>query len=58
MDNEFAQAVEANAHEFAGVDAFQLFGQKIDAGFSYDITGKETTYSTDNKVILSPDDSD
>jgi len=58
MDEQFEAAMEANVHEFANAEAYQLFGQKLDAGFSYDITGRDITYSSKNRVILSPDESD
>ena len=52
MDAEYLKAYEANIHEFAGVEAYQLFGTKVDAGFQYDIKGADTTYSSDNQVIV------
>lgn len=55
MDKSFAAAIEANPQEFANVEAYELFGTKIDAGFQYDpITGKDTTYSDNNKVVFAP----
>jgi len=55
MDESFAAAIEANPQEFADVDAYELFGTNASAGFQYDpLTGKDTTYSDDNKVIFTP----
>jgi len=59
MDDEFKQAQESNAFEFAGVAACHMFGTKIDAGFQYEEgTGVDTTYTTDNKVIMHPTQAD
>lgn len=57
MDQQFKDAIEENPSEFAGVDAFRMFGTKIDAGFSYDDLGADTTYSQANLVIIEPGDS-
>lgn len=55
MDKSFADALEANPQEFADVDAYELFGTSASAGFQYDpITGKDTTYDDDNKVVFTP----
>ena len=55
LDKEFADALENYPHEFAGVDSYELFGTKIDAGFAYDpMTGKDVTYNDDIKVVFSP----
>jgi len=55
MDDSFAAAIEANPQEFADVDAYELFGTAARAGFQYDpITGKDTTYSDDNKIVFTP----
>ena len=55
MDEDFAVALEAFPHEFAGVDSFELFGTKVDAGFNYDpITGKDISYHDDVKVVFTP----
>lgn len=55
MDEDFAAALEANPEEFAGAEAYELFGTKSDAGFQYDpITGKDITYNDDNKVVFTP----
>lgn len=59
MDKEFKEALADNTYEFAGVSACQMFGTKIDAGFQYEpVTGVETTYTEDNKVIINPTEAD
>ena len=58
MDVQYAEALEAYPHEFAGAPARELFGTKIEAGFQYDVTGADTTYSDKNRTILRPDDND
>jgi hypothetical protein len=55
-DKAFAEALEADAFEFAGVSAFKVFGTKIEAGFQYDDVGRDTTYTDDNAVIFAPTD--
>ena len=55
MDDEFEKIIESRPEEFASVDIHNLFGTKVDAGFSYeDGTGKDTTYDEDNYVIFEP----
>ena len=54
MDEIFREAVETEPALFAGVDTFRIFGTKIDAGFSYDEVGKDTTYGDKNIVIATP----
>jgi len=56
MDEAFIKIQESEPHEFADVDSFNLFGTKVDAGFSYDFMGRDTTYTSDNKVILNPNE--
>ena len=56
MDAQFAKAQEEYAFEFANVDSFKQFGTKVDAGFSYNRTGIETTYDTTNKVLFEPEE--
>jgi len=56
MDDDFVEAVDNNPAEFAGVDAYKMFGHRIDAGFSYDPYGQDTTYTDDNVVIVHPID--
>ncbi len=58
MDQDFETAVQDNPAEFAGVDLFKMFGSKVDAGFSYDDYGRDTTYSDDNQVVFAPKETD
>ena len=40
-------------------DTFRAFGTKIDAGFAYsDLTGRDITYSEDQRVIFTPTETD
>jgi hypothetical protein len=62
MDAEFAKAIEDNPLLFAdmmedellGANAYKLFGSVINAGFSYDEMGKDTTYSIDQYITFAP----
>lgn len=54
MDEDFIAAQEANPHEFADVQTYELFGSRIKAGFRYDGVGKDITYSEDNIVENEP----
>lgn len=56
MDEAFVAIQESEPQQFAGVDSFNLFGTKVDAGFSYDSFGRDTTYSESNKVKLNPNE--
>lgn len=56
MDREFASIQEEQPQEFADVDTYKVFGTKIDAGYSYDPVGKETTYDSEQLVITEPGD--
>jgi len=56
MDEAFANIQESEPQQFANVDTFNLFGTKVDAGFSYDHLGRDVTYSEDNKVKFKPDE--
>jgi len=59
MDKQFKEVQEEFAFEFAGVEAINLLGTKIDAGFSYaPQTGRNTTYHEDNITILTPTEND
>lgn len=59
FDKEFKDAKQEHATEFAGVESYQMFGTKINAGFQYDpITGEDTTYTEKNQITLSPDQAD
>ena len=53
-DAEFAAEIEARTDIFSGVDSYQLFGTKIDAGFAYDIAGNDITYDDDMLVEFDP----
>lgn len=54
MDADFLTAQEANPNEFASVDAYKMFGNRIAAGFRYDGVGKDITYSDSNVVEIEP----
>jgi hypothetical protein len=56
-DLDFEKALEDEIL-FADVNDTQLFGHKIDAGFSQDDYGRDTTYDEDNLVAVTPTDSD
>ncbi len=59
MDEQFLAIQESRPEEFANVDAFRMFGTKIDAGFEYEpLTGRDFTYDSDNVVIHKPDEND
>lgn len=59
MDEEFKAAKAEDPYEFASVESYQMFGTKIDAGFQYDpITGRDTTYTDDNSIIINPNEYD
>lgn len=57
MDLKYEQALEERPDEFAGVDDYELFGHKIDAGFAYEPqTGRDFTYDEDQEVIVAPNE--
>jgi len=56
MDEEFEAAKEEHPEEFAGAEAYALFGSKIDAGFAYDQFGSDITYDIEQEVIITPSD--
>jgi len=60
MDAEFIAIQEDRPDQFAnGVSTYELFGATVSAGFSYENqTGRDTTYSDSNKVILNPNEND
>ena len=59
MDKAFEEALESNPEKFAGADAWDLFGSKVDAGFAYDNqTGIDLTYTDKNLINVSPSDTD
>ncbi len=54
MDKQYLSYLEAVPD-----DSLQAFGTKIDAGFAYsDLTGRDITYSEDQRVIFTPTESD
>lgn len=57
MDDEFEAAKLDDPAAFAGVDDYQLFTHKIDAGFAYEAqTNRDITYLDENKVIFTPEE--
>jgi len=55
MDGQFAKAIVDNPAEFAGVDAYKLFGTVAAPGFAYEpLTGRDITYDSDQKVLFNP----
>ena len=55
MDTKFALIQEERPELFTSVDAENMFGNKIDAGFAYEPqTGNDITYYSEQKVIISP----
>lgn len=58
MDEEFATAMATDIGTFAGVEAFRMFGTKIDAGFTYGFDGKDETYDYDKFVNFAPMEAD
>lgn len=59
-DTAFEKFMEDRPDLFAGVDTFKLFTTKVDAGFSYDSFGRDTTYDDidDNEVDFTPKETD
>ena len=58
MDERYAVAQEEFYIEFSGASSVNVFGTKIDAGFQYGRTGRDTTYDDDNVTILTPTEND
>ncbi len=56
MDSDFKEVQETSPEEFMTGDSYLLFGTKIDAGFSYDEIGEDTTFFDDNQVTSSYDE--
>jgi len=57
MDKAFEQIQEDYAYEFAGVSSYNMFPHQIDSGFSTESqTGRDTTYSTDQEIIINPNE--
>jgi len=59
-DKAFDKFMEDRPDLFAGVEAFKMFTTKVDAGFSYDEFGRDTTYDDidDNEVNFTPTEND
>jgi hypothetical protein len=61
MDGKFKEIMEEHPNEFLDVlgidDVSGLFGTKVDAGFSYSPSGRDTTYDADNEVVFTPNES-
>jgi len=56
MDEKFVAVQENYPELFTSADYEFLFGSKIDAGFAYEPqTGRDITYESDQKVIISPE---
>lgn len=53
-DEQFLAFMEERPDLFAGVDSFQMFGTKIDAGFAYTGSGVDITYNNDQLVEFDP----
>ncbi len=59
MDRDWFFAKDQHPEEFLdGLNKAHLFGTKIDAGFSSDLVGNDTTYTDDNEVIFTPKETD
>ena len=55
MDEKFAKAITDNPTEFAGVDAYKLFGTVAGTGLAYEpLTGRNITYDSNQKVLFNP----
>ena len=53
-DEQFVAFMEERPDLFAGVEAFQMFGTKIDAGFAYTESGIDITYKDSQLVEFDP----
>lgn len=61
MDENFAAIMEQHPEEFLDAmgisdDVAGMFGTKIDAGFSYSPSGRDTTYDVNNSVNFFPNE--
>lgn len=54
MDREFREAKKEHPEKFTGADTWDLFGHKIDPGFTYDEVGRDRTYDSENVVQYGP----
>jgi hypothetical protein len=61
LDAEYEKFIDDHPEEFTlssvSDEATKLFGSLIDAGFSSDNLGRDTTYTDDNEVIVTPNES-
>ena len=61
MDTQFRMIMEERPEEFLDalgvIDISAFMGTKVDAGFSYALDGKDTTYFNDNEVNHFPNES-
>jgi len=58
-DRDFEKFKDERPDLFAGVEAYELFGTQIAAGFQYqEHTGIDTTYLNSNQVIMNPSEED
>ena len=56
LEEAWVLAQEEHPAEFAGVEAYEMFGQKVDAGFATEPhTGQDLTYDEDQLVIINVD---
>lgn len=58
FDTAFEKIQDEEPHQFANVSATQIFGHQLNAGFSSDALGYDTTYGDDNLVIVTPGDAE
>ncbi len=57
MDDNYDKIQDERPEEFSTSNVVNMFGHKVDAGFSYQSeTGIETTYDDDQIVIISPNE--
>ena len=58
LDNQFAEEKEENPDAFpvppSEGDPAEKMGSKIDAGFAYDKTGRDITYTRENQPKITP----
>lgn len=61
LDDEYQKLLEDYPDQFLDAitvsdDAYKMFGSQIDAGFSTDGLGRDTTYTDDNEIIVTPNE--
>ena len=54
LDKDFIEIQESRPEKFASVSAYKMFGTKVDAGFSYDDLGRDSTFDKENLVNFFP----